>query len=477
MVGTMGLRLLTALLLAVLSTAAALPAHSQSVLTTARGLQSNEITVLIDHATVLESDVEFAEVSIANPEIADVQPVSNKTIYIFGQKRGTTSLTLFGPNGRLITNVVVKVLADVSELKERLKQLLPGEPIEVRTAADGIILSGVVSGAAKVDKAMSLARAYGGDAVINMLSVGGTQQVMLKVRFAEVQRSVLKNLSAGLNIVNAGSDAALSAAAGSGKLVDGTSIGAPDSAVLNLNGAAAGQFGIGFDIGAVGFGVLLEALETKDMIRTLAEPNLVALSGQEASFLAGGEYPIPVTDQDGGVTVEYKPFGVQLSFIPRVVDGNRINLELNAAVSSIDGQTVISGGGFSFNGFSRRETQTTVEMLDGQSFAVAGLLQDDFTDAVSQVPWLGDVPILGALFRSSTYQRQQSELVIIITPHLVTPTRGEALALPTDRVRPPTEAELFLFGTTSRPAGAPTTGPAAEVAKQDFTGSYGYVME
>ena len=221
----------------------------------------------------------------------------------------------------------------------------------------------------------------------------------------------------------------------------------------------------------------MEALETKDMVRTLAEPNLVALSGQEASFLAGGEYPIPVVDEDGGIVIEYKPFGVQLNFTPRVVDGARINLELNAAVSAIDGQTTITNGGFSISGFSRRETKTTVEMMDGQSFAIAGLLQDDFNDAVNQVPWLGDVPILGALFRSSTYQRSQSELVVIITPHLVTPTRGEALALPTDRVRPPTEAELFLFGTTSRAAGAPTSGPAAEVAKQDFTGSYGYVME
>ena len=213
------------------------------------------------------------------------------------------------------------------------------------------------------------------------------------------------------------------------------------------------------------------------MVRTLAEPNLTALSGQEASFLAGGEYPIPVTDGDGAVTIEYKPFGVQLNFTPRVVDGHRINLEPNAAVSSVDIGTSVTASGISVNGFLRRETQTTVEMLDGQSFAIAGLLQDDFSDAAAQVPWLGDVPILGALFRSSSFERNQSELVVIITPHLVTPTRGEALALPTDRIRPPTEAELFLFGKTAATAGAPSTGAAAEVAKQDFNGSYGYEME
>lgn len=334
-----------------------------------------------------------------------------------------------------------------------------------------------VSSIERLDRALDLANRYAPDRVSNLMVVGGTQQVMLKVRFAEVQRRIIKDLSAGLNIIQAGSDAVVSAAAGSGSLVPGTTLGSAASTQLNLDNTSIGQFGIGFDIGSVGFGVLLEALETKNLVRTLAEPNLTALSGQEASFLAGGEYPIPITDDDGGVTIDYKPFGVQLSFIPRVVDGHRINLELNAAVSAIDLGTSVTNSGFSVNAFTRRETQTTVEMLDGQSFAIAGLLQDDFTDAAAQVPWLGDVPILGALFRSANYERQQSELVVIITPHLVTPTRGEALVLPTDRVRIPTESELFLFGQTARPAGAPRTGAAAEVAKQDFGGSYGYVME
>lgn len=470
-------RFLKAALLGAAMAATAVSQAGAQSLTVMEGEVSTALQVPMNRAVVVEAENPFAELSIANPGIADISTLSDRTIYVLGKAPGRTTLTLLGPDGRLITNVEVQVTPDIAEFKERLRQILPGEPIEVRTANDGIVLSGVVSSIEKLDRAIDLANRYAPDRVSNLMLVGGTQQVMLKVRFAEVQRSVLKNLSAGLNVVSAGTDAAVSFAGGSASAVDGGIIGTPGSVQLNLNDAAAGQFGLAFDVGSVGFGVLLEALESKDMIRTLAEPNLVALSGQEASFLAGGEYPIPVVDEDGGVVVEFKPFGVQLSFIPRVVDGNRINLELNAAVSAIDGQTVVASGGFAFNGFSRRETQTTVEMLDGQSFAVAGLLQDDFNDAVSQVPWLGDLPILGALFRSSTYQRQQSELVIIITPHLVTPTRGEALALPTDRVRPPTEGELFLFGTTSRPAGAPTTGAAAEVAKQDFTGSYGYVME
>jgi pilus assembly protein CpaC len=225
-------------------------------------------------------------------------------------------------------------------------------------------------------------------------------------------------------------------------------------------------------------GVLLEALEQKGVVRTLAEPNLTALSGQEAKFLAGGEYPVPVSQEGGTISVEYKPFGVELNFIPRVVNKKLINLELKAAVSAIDDtKSVATGNGFSIDAFTRRETSTTVELRDGESFAIAGLLKDDFRDTSSQVPWLGDLPVLGALFRSADYQRAQSELVIIITAHLVTTTRGEALVLPTDRVTPPTERDLFLFGNLTGEDAHKLTGGAGEVAKQDFSGSYGYVME
>ncbi|MGI9389810.1 MAG: type II and III secretion system protein family protein [Boseongicola sp.] len=446
-------------------------------LTVMQGQVSSALQVPMNRAVVVEAEMPFAELSIANPGIADISTLSDRTIYVLGKAPGRTTLTLLGPDGRLITNVEVQVTPDIAEFKERLRQIIPCEPIEVRTANDGIVLSGVVSSIERLDRALDLANRYAPDRVSNLMLVGGTQQVMLKVRFAEVQRRVIKDLSAGLNIVDAGTDAAISAASGSGSLVPGTSIGDPGSTILNLDDTAIGQFALGFDIGSVGFGILLEALEQKNLVRTLAEPNLVALSGQEASFLAGGEYPIPVVDEDGAVTIEYKPFGVQLNFVPRVIDGHRINLELNAAVSAIDLGTSVVNAGFSVNAFTRRETRTTVEMLDGQSFAVAGLLQDDFRDSAAQVPWLGDIPVLGALFRSANFERNQSELVVIITPHLVAPTRGEALAVPTDRIRVPTEAELFLFGQTARPAGAPRNGAAAEVARQDFGGSYGYVME
>lgn len=441
---------------------------SAEVLKVQTGQASSALNVPMNRAVVVESDVPFAELSIANPGIADISTLSDKSIYVLGKAPGRTTLTLLSADGKLISNVDVQVTPDIAEFKERLQQILPGEKIEVRTANDGIVLSGTVSSTMKLDRALDLANRYAPDRVSNLMMVGGTQQVMLKVRFAEMQRSVSKSLNGSFGAQRTGSSHFGGAAAGN---IDGINNVLAGSTVTTT---AKGALGLGFNVGAIEFGVLLEALESKGMVRTLAEPNLTALSGQEAKFLAGGEYPIPVSQENGVITVEYKPFGVELNFTPVVVDGDIINLTINAAVSSIDTTVTVSGNdGFTLNAFKRRETSTTVEMRDGESFAIAGLLQDDFRNLNGQVPWIGDIPILGALFRSADYQRSQSELVIIVTPHLVTPVNGEALAMPTDRIRLPTERELFLFGDVAKPQ----KGAAGEVARQDFSSSYGYVME
>lgn len=453
----------------------ALPAHADSV-RVVRGDATSNINVAMNRAVVVESDVSFAELSIANPAIADFSTLSDRTIYVLGKAPGRTTLTLFGDTGRLITNIDVHVSTDIAEFKERLRQILPGEKIEVRTANDGIVLSGTVSSPTRLQRALDLAERYAPERVSNLMSVSGKQQVMLKVRFAEMQRTVSKALSTSLSVDG------LSSLTGEGVGVAGArlgtnQIGAGDTVVPGTinNQTAAGTAFIGFDIGSVELGILLEALETKGVVRTLAEPNLTALSGQEASFLAGGEFPIPVAQEEGTITVDYKKFGVELKFIPRVLDDGVINLEMAAAVSSIDDSQQVNAGTITLPAFRRRDTSTTVSIRDGESFAIAGLLQDDFRDNNAQVPWLGDVPVLGALFRSADYLRAQSELVIIISAHLVSPTRGEALALPTDRVRLPSEGDLFLNGRVMRDA--PKSGAAGEVARQDFTGSYGYVME
>jgi len=447
-------------------------AQAESIRVVRNGTNSN-LNVPMNRAIVVESDVPFAELSIANPAIADISTLSDRTIYVLGKAPGRTTLTLLDGTGRLITNIDVHVSADISEFKERLRQILPGEAIEVRTANDGIVMSGTVSSSSRMERALDLAERYAPERVSNLMSVSGKQQIMLKVRFAEMQRSVSKALSSSLSI---------DARGGGLGVIGGTNTTNTQGGILNtLTGAVPGTsdnnaaFAFGFDVGSVEVGILLEALETKGMVRTLAEPNLTALSGQEAKFLAGGEFPVPVPQDDNTTTIEYKPFGVELNFVPRVVEEGIINLELAAAVSSIDTANGLVANGLTVPAFRRRDTSTTVVLRDGDSFAIAGLLQDDFRDNNGQVPWLGDIPILGTLFRSADYQRSQTELVIIVSAHMVSPTRGEALALPTDRVQIPSEQDLFLNGRVAK--GVKSKGPAGEVAKQDFSGSYGYVMD
>ncbi|MBK0328281.1 type II and III secretion system protein family protein [Rhodobacteraceae bacterium F11138] len=450
-------------------------ARAENLTVVKKGTEAT-LDVPMNRAVVVESDVPFAELSIANPGIADISSLSDQTIYVLGKSPGMTTLTLLDATGRLITNVNVRVAADVTEFKERLRQILPGEKIEVRTANDGIVLSGVVSSTSRLQRALDLAERYAPERVSNLMSVGGVQQVMLKVRFAEMQRSVSKSLSAslGFNGTIGGGSTGLNGGTGRFSNQPGQSNGQAGNLPLANDNTGAVLFG--FNAGSVQVGLLLEALEQKGVVRTLAEPNLTALSGQEAKFLAGGEFPIPVAQRDGLFSIEYKPFGIELNFVPRVVDKDVFNLEMMAAVSAIDPTLGVDINDLQLPAFSRRETSTTVEMRDGESFAIAGLIEDEFLDNASQIPWLGDVPVLGTLFRSADYQRKQTELVIIVTAHLVTPTRGEALALPTDRITPPSESELFLFGQMSR-VGQGNDRAADEVAKQDFSGSYGYVMD
>jgi pilus assembly protein CpaC len=416
---------------------------SAETLRVVRGSASAPLAVPMNRAIVVESDEPFAEISIANPGIADISSLSDRTIYLLGKEPGRTTMTILGPEGRLISNVEVQVTPDIAEFKERLEQILPGEPIEVRTANNGIVLSGTISSTARLDRALELAQRYAPERVSNLMSVGGTQQVMLKVRFAEMQRNVSKSLASSMAARGTALNGNLGTTGGTGSLINSGAVSNTFSGSTPASNANNGAFLFGFNAG-----------------------------GLEA----GGEYPVPISQEGGQISVEYKPFGVELSFVPRVVDGDIINLELMAAVSSIDPSSGFTANGFTVNAFKRRETSTTVEMRDGESFAIAGLLSDDFTDLNGQVPWLGDVPVLGALFRSVEYSRNQTELVIVVTPHLVTPTRGLALALPTDRVQPPTEKDLFLFGRVAA-SNAPKSGGAAEVARQDFSGSYGYVME
>lgn len=446
-------------------------AQDGSVLRAATGLASDDISVLINRAIIIESTQPFVEVSVAQPAIADVSPLSDRSIYIFGKERGKTTLTLLGENGKLITTVTISVSPDIGELKQRLREMLPTEPIDVRLNGGNIVLSGVLSGKAKIDKAMTLASAYG--PVNNMMSVGGTQQVMLKVRIAEMSRSAAKSLGFDVGIFHSGSDVA-------NIFQSGSNVSGSDSVTLGggttvptVEISGFGVLGTIAKIGDIGLNITLQALEQKGFSRTLAEPNLVALSGKQARFLAGQDVPVPTKDGDGNPVITFKEVGIALNFTPIVLDDDLINLELSTEVSAVN---VGSDGLISFDPsavttFTVRRATTAIELRDGQSFAIAGLLQDDFKDSIDQFPWLGDIPILGPLFRSTSYNRGETELVIIVTAHLVVPVQEDELALPHDRIRIPNELELFLLGQTN------SVGASGMVQSQGFDGDFGYVVE
>ncbi len=458
-------------------------ANAQNVLQVQRGLASSDLIVLVNRAVVVESVQPFTELSVAQPAIADVQPLSDRSIYVLGRARGKTTLTLLGEGGRLISNVTLVVQPDLAELKERLRTILPGEDIEVRAAAGGIVMSGIVSGKAKLDRALRLARAYAGEGVTNMMSVGGTQQVALKVRVAEMTRSAAKDIGistagsvtgqrvASDNITGDALEFNAPLSTPSGGAFEGT--GGSLAGLTRNFGAAFGSFGAIFAIADNAFlDIEIAALESKGFARLLAEPTIVALSGQQADFLAGGEVPIPAVDSEGNVEIGFRPVGVNVIFTPTVLDDNLINLAVSAEVSAVDESLSSTAGGLDIVGFSVRRATTVIELRDGQSFAIAGLFEEDFGDEIEQVPFLGDIPILGTLFRSANFQRGESELVIMVSVNLVTAVDSEDdISLPTDRFGVPTEFELFLLGNT-------VPGEGANIlTTQGIDGDFGYIVE
>ena len=455
----------------------AAPAAAQiSAVSVADGVHAGEIAVPVNKSQVIRSDRPYARALIGNPEIADVLPLSNSSLYVLGKKAGTTSLTLYDRSSNLIAVVDVVVGPDVITLKRQLAELIPGDGVGARISNDSIVLEGIVSSGPAADRAVQLAETYAPGKVVNLLSVGSSQQVMLEVRFSEIKRSALKQLGFGFFVSN--DSGSLQGAVGGGAGLVGT--GSPTL------GAIADSFGVitkRFGAFGLNFDAALDALERKGAITTLAEPTLVALSGETANFLAGGEFPVPVlqgvgsnNDDDNtssGITIEWKPFGVSLAFTPTVLADGVINMVVEPEVSSIDASNSILVNNLRIPGLQTRRAKTVVELRDGESFAMAGLLRTDFQDTVRQFPILGSIPIIGMLFKSTNFQRDETELVIVVTPRLVRPVPAYALKVPTDRAGPPNEADLFLLGRTDTgvPAGpgaiglppASTTPPAVAI--------------
>ena len=402
---------------------------------------AGELSVPIDKSQILRLDTPFTELLVGNAEIADVLALSDRSIYVLGKQLGATSLMVYGGDKKLLAVMDIVVGPDVESLTAKLHALVPGETVAVHTLNGSVVLSGTVSSAGRMSNILALSERFAPGLVTNLMSLRGSQQVMLKVRFVEVSRNALKNL--GLNFEVLGGDFSFSS---------GDSFGANPPG-LGGGGAniAPDLFGAGLFAGTLGTSslrVLFEALETKGLAKTLAEPNLIALSGDTASFLAGGEFPIEIAQSgaaatgDAAITVEFKEFGISLAFTPTVLDDGLINLVVRPEVSALDFSVAVRGT----PGLTTRRATTTIELRDGQAFAIAGLLQEDFTDSVRQVPLLGDVPILGALFRSSEYQRRETELVIIVEPRLVQPAPAGALATPADQFIAPGDLDLWLHG-------------------------------
>ncbi|HEX5380004.1 MAG TPA: type II and III secretion system protein family protein [Phenylobacterium sp.] len=431
-----------------LALGAAAPAAAQVAPTGAyEGSTTVEVVVPAGKSQVIELPAPYTDIMIADPKVADVLPLSNRSVYVVGKSMGSTALTIYGPGKRLIAAANVVVSADIEGLKARLHDVLPAErDIAVRAANQSIIVSGSVSSPVALQQTLALAETYAPAKVVNMLGVEGTQQVMLSVRFVEMERSTAKGLRLNVNRSNSNP--------GSGASASGdepyVSVFTGDTNVKN-GGALIDSFGKLSALYNGNLEVLFDALETKGLVRTLAEPNLVAMSGDTASFLAGGEFPVPVAQSRGDatsgptVTVEYKQFGVALGFTPTILKDGLINLVVNPEVSSIDPNVSVDFGVIRIPGIKVRRARTTIELRDGESFTVAGLLKEDYQNQIRQLPFVGDMPILGALFRSNGYQRDETELVIVVTPHLVTPRRGP-IATPGDNYVPPSDFELFLFG-------------------------------
>jgi pilus assembly protein CpaC len=418
-----------------------------------RDIQRLDLTA--GKSKVLDLPVAIKRASLANPEVADTVVLSPTQIYLTGKATGVTNLTLWNESGKMMGMYDVVIAPDLSRLKENLHKALPDEKgVLVTSSHDHITLSGTASSANNLSRALSIAEAYAPKKVINSLQVGGVQQVMLEVRVAEMNRELIRRL--GINFAMVAPESF-----GVSLLGQLTSlVGVDQIASQTVNGI------FGFNTGSASWTGFVDALKEENLLKVLAKPNLVALNGQEAAFLAGGEFPIPVPQAFGLVTIQFKKFGVGLVFTPNIMDSKHISLNVAPEVSELDFQNALRTQGFLVPAITTRRATTTIELADGQSFAIGGLMRDNVKESVKKFPYLGEIPIIGALFRSSSFQKNETELVIIVTPHLVKPLDMTAQSLPTDYYVEPNDFEFYMLGFAEKGyfGGRPgLKSPAAEV--------------
>lgn len=432
----------------------ATPAAAQTVNYDLKTTSVMRVNLPVSQAvTVIISDA-VGKIVSADPLIADAQPITDRSLYLVGKGFGTTTVSLFSEEGTPIGLLAVEVGADVADMAQSIRAAVPSGNVKVSTVNGRVRLSGTVPDTSTMDKVLAIVAQYGSPQVINTMTLVGGQQVNLEVRILEAQRDAGRQLG----IQWGGSVGGVSTTIGSGP-----SNPAGDAASFSTFVAQVLSAGAGINLSAT-----INALEGKALVRTLAEPNLTTLSGVKASFLAGGEVPIRVVDNNGNAALEYREFGVLLGFTPMVLDNDRIQIHLTPEVSGV---TITKDSDPVFN---TRKLDATVELRDGQSFSVAGLLQNESQLSQNQLPWLGDVPVIGSLFKSSGYQKHDTELVVIVTPRLVQPlTPGQVAATPMDQTQPANDFEFFALGqieVTPKMIKSFQTGAG-------IVGPYGYIID
>ncbi|WP_300393917.1 type II and III secretion system protein family protein [Henriciella sp.] len=420
-----------------------------------------ELSVVVNRSRPVDISRPFKRIAVSQPDIADASPTADNRLYVRGRAIGATNILVYDDDGRLVELIDVRVQHDLGAIKRDVAALFPQVELDLRTVASRLHVRGNVPDDATAAEIVEIAASYAPDAVIDALKVTSPQQVMLEVRFVEASREDVKQIGLGSEVNSAG-DFIFSTGAGL------------------LSGSTPKTLGAIFtSSGSVNIDLFLQALEEKGIIRTLAEPNLVARSGETASFLAGGEFPVPVAADEDTITIEFREFGVSLDFTPTILSDSLMSLEVSPEVSQLDPRNSVRLSDVEIPALSVRRANTIVELADGESFAIAGLIQNTIDSSTAQTPWIGDVPILGALFRSNRFRQNETELVIIITPRLVHPApKGTKLSDPLQSSHEPSEAERILLGRMSDGA-APELGSAvsANIEQQTTRRDLGYVPQ
>lgn len=435
---------------------------------------SGQLTIIKGQGRLVRLSAPASSVFIANPAIADVTVKSSRMVYVFGVAPGTTTLFAVDNNENIVADINIAITHDMARLERGIESMLPDSQVTATSVSSGIILDGSVPNATDAENLRRLTTRFLSEEeeVINRLVVTEPNQVNLRVRFAEVSRSAIKQI--GLNFDLLAGD--FSFTSGDVFLNNPDALAGLVPFTLTPNTFSAGLGSL--TSGGTSVLVLFDALEEIGLAKTLAEPNLTAISGETASFLAGGEFPIPINQKEGAITVEFKEFGVSLAFTPTVLSPNRISMRVRPEVSQLSDAGAVNLDGITVSALTTRRAETTIEMGSGQSFAIAGLLQENFQDAVRQVPYLAEVPLLGELFKSESFRRNETELVIIVTPYIVQPVADRDIPLPTD---PLTKEPVHLATERERKPAANLSRvvevPVAPAGGHGESGSITYLLD